>query len=612
MDSRIIERIPWRDFLYLLLLLVTLGATSSAHARQPLELLESVGHYPLTSQLEYLEDPNGKLQLGDVFDSDAFLPPLRGIPNFGFTRSTYWFRIPLTRSSDSTETWLIEIGYPPLDDIALYLTDRQGRTLYEARGGDAHPFATWPIEHHHFTVPLPIPGNEQSWLYLRVQTEGSLQLPATIWSDVNFIESMRGAQHLLGLYYGILLSMLLYNLLLYTSIRDSTYLYYVLYIGAYALFQLSLNGLAFEYLWPNATAWANRAVPFFIAAAMLGMIKLARSFLQTATQLPRADKVLRVCNTAFAVLAVFSLFAPYNWAIIPATASAVIIPIIVFAISGKMLLRGHRPARYFLAAFGVLLLGVLLYGLKTFHALPTNLVTEHALQIGSALEMILLSLALGDRLKVMREEQERMEREAKLMLEARVAERTAELHHALVELESANLTLKERNTIDGLTGARNRQFLDDTLEAEWRRAHRDQTPLSVLLLDIDYFKDVNDNYGHQCGDVALQRVAATIEGLLHRAGDTLGRYGGEEFMVILPNTSLEGARALAEKIRQQISRLSLEHNGENFSLTVSIGAASIVPDAPASPEALAELIGSADAALYRGKSRGRNRVELAS
>ena len=160
---------------------------------------------------------------------------------------------------------------------------------------------------------------------------------------------------------------------------------------------------------------------------------------------------------------------------------------------------------------------------------------------------------------------------------------------------------------DGLTAIPNRRYFDERMEEEWRRALRHQSDLSMLLLDVDHFKHFNDTYGHQSGDECLKRVAATVASCLPRAGDVVARYGGEEFAVILPGTDDEGARAVAERIRQAIEDLALPNpvrNGGKF-VTASIGLASI---RPVESDRIEALIGAADNALYRAKRAGRNRV----
>jgi diguanylate cyclase (GGDEF)-like protein len=176
----------------------------------------------------------------------------------------------------------------------------------------------------------------------------------------------------------------------------------------------------------------------------------------------------------------------------------------------------------------------------------------------------------------------------------------------MTDEKKAQIALQHLATRDGLTGLANRRCFDDTLQAEWQRALRQQQALSLLMVDVDNFKLYNDTYGHMGGDECLKRVAGAVASEM-RANDLVARYGGEEFAVILPNQSLKGASIVAERIRRRVEQLHLPKHADSRPVTVSIGAATALP----SPEAeLSQLVSTADAALYRAKHMGRNRISL--
>lgn len=181
------------------------------------------------------------------------------------------------------------------------------------------------------------------------------------------------------------------------------------------------------------------------------------------------------------------------------------------------------------------------------------------------------------------------------------------------ELETANEALKRLSTLDSLTGIANRRRFDDAFHLEWRRAARKRAPISVLLIDIDFFKPFNDAYGHPAGDDALKRVAEEMQHNLNRAADLVARYGGEEFVVLLPDTDVEQARIIAERLRRRIAALEIEHQASSFGrITVSIGAAAGIGDR--NLQHADALVSAADVALYEAKRGGRNcvRVKAAS
>jgi diguanylate cyclase (GGDEF)-like protein len=186
--------------------------------------------------------------------------------------------------------------------------------------------------------------------------------------------------------------------------------------------------------------------------------------------------------------------------------------------------------------------------------------------------------------------------------------REQELLKLTQRLEELNQMLQRLSSLDGLTGIANRRHFDLVLKQEWRRAIRDATPLSLVLIDVDFFKAYNDTYGHQMGDDCLKRVTDSLKGVVKRPTDLIARYGGEEFVVLLPKTDIEGASALAEEMRTGVEALGIAHARSQVTdrVTISLGVATIVPNRDSSST---ELVAEADQALYRAKQEGRNRVK---
>jgi diguanylate cyclase (GGDEF)-like protein len=189
-------------------------------------------------------------------------------------------------------------------------------------------------------------------------------------------------------------------------------------------------------------------------------------------------------------------------------------------------------------------------------------------------------------------------------------QKNRELTETRRQLEHRNRDLERISALDTLTQIANRRRFDSVLRQEWRRSARDESPLSLVFCDIDYFKRFNDTYGHQAGDECLVRVAQAMEETLNRPADLVARYGGEEFIALLVDTGIEGARMLAERMRARVEALRVEHRASAVAshLTVSLGVASIVPRPALRPEDLVDL---ADRALYAAKEGGRNRVVAA-
>lgn len=195
----------------------------------------------------------------------------------------------------------------------------------------------------------------------------------------------------------------------------------------------------------------------------------------------------------------------------------------------------------------------------------------------------------------------------------RAMQRIIQMRYSLLvltrKLDTANQELRRLTSLDGLTGITNRRHFDDTLNREWRRSMRQGAEFSVVMCDVDHFKEYNDRLGHQEGDDCLRKVAAALVAAMDRGGDLVARYGGEEFVAILPETSLAGAGIVAERMRDAVAALEIAHPGSPFGhVTISLGVASGVAMPETDPR---QLITAADRALYEAKHAGRNCVHIA-
>lgn len=220
----------------------------------------------------------------------------------------------------------------------------------------------------------------------------------------------------------------------------------------------------------------------------------------------------------------------------------------------------------------------------------------------------------GDTLKAMPRIVERGLREWGHIVKQKKAEEelkrlNEELLNVNKELTLVNKKLEQLANFDALTGVANRRSFMKIYEDEWKRAERNKLCLSLIMIDVDFFKAYNDNYGHQAGDECLQKIAALLQNELSRPGDFLARYGGEEFVVILPGIPLEGTSAVAERLRKIIESDRISHAVSTISdyITISLGTATTTPSNKKKPSS---LIAAADEALYKAKRNGRNRVEI--
>ena len=596
----------WRDAAHAALCFIALAfAAALPRSADAVDLVRGQDRVSLANDLGYLYDPDGVLTPEAVRTRpDRFERVPRWPPTFGFSKGAHWFHLRVRNASHPEPDWVLAIRYALLDHADLYLYKPDG-TAQTHLSGDRVPFKQRALDHRHFTYFLTLDVGDEADLYLRVASESSVQVPLELTTERAFLEPADREHLALGIYYGVMLGLFLYNLILFFALRDRTILLYVLYVGTFALGQYALNGLAFQQFWPDSPDWANNVVLLSVAASVVAMLAFSRDFLDLKRRLPRLDLLFIGAMVAYGVIVLLIPVLGYSVTIRIETAIVLVMAAVILYAGWRVFLTGYRPARNFLIAWTTLLAGIFAFAAVSFGLLPKNLFTEYGIQIGSAAEMVLLSFALADRINALREENARIQRDAQEQLEFRVIERTRDLDDANRQLQAVNRMLQDFSLRDGLTGAYNRRYFDQALTEMWARARAEHRPISLVMVDIDHFKRINDEHGHLFGDDCLRGVGQTLTMQLKRSEERVVRYGGEEFFVLLPDVGETEAAARAEQIRAAVAALEIPCKGLMKRLTVSVGVATFHPETAL---AHADLLQITDRALYEAKRQGRNRV----
>lgn len=596
------------------LLLVALAALAAiawpAAAQSTLELDSASREVALAPFTAYYHDRDGKLDLDAARRLQArggFRPVPNGNSSFGFQPGAFWFHITTVNHSAEVPRWLLVQGFALSDRLDVYTQPRNGGAPTHQAGGDSQPFSARAIRYRHPNFWIDLPQGEPVDIYVRVRSESSMQVPLTLYTPTAFTELARDAQLGIGLYYGILLALFFYNLVLWLTLRDASYFWYLFHICAFGLVLLTLNGLGFEYLWPRSPWMADHSVPLSICLAQVGMQQFARNFLGLQQRWRFGDRIGLAMIGFFVVLGIVATQVPYRIAT-PIASAAVFVSIAWIAVETIVVLRrGYKPARLFLLAWSAFLLGTGMFAAIAFDLLPKIFITEYGVQIGSALEMLLLSVALGYRYAALRNENERVVREAKDQLEHKVEQRTTELRSALAQLEDVHARLRETAQRDGLTGLHNRSHFREAFEALLHRSRRQSRPLVLMMIDLDHFKQINDHHGHLVGDECLRWAAGLIAQCLIPQHALLARFGGEEFVAVLPDHDLASGARVAEELRARLSSQPCPSRSHDIPVTASIGVYEITPDSDMGVEAALQF---ADQALYLAKAEGRDCVRV--
>lgn len=556
-------------------------------------------------QLQYLEDREESYGPEQILHDGLHWRELVD-DNFsqGFNRSAWWLKFSIANPTAHSQERLLEIGYPMLDQVHVYVYSG-GRQISQFLLGDKLPYSMRPLDHHHFIIPVNWEPRQSLDFLIYVKSSGSVYAPLTLWKRSAFISYDSKRTFGQSLYLGALGIFVIYNLLLFLAVKDRSYLYFVCAEGFVLLFLSSRMGLTFRYLWPNAIIWNDRAIPVCIS----GVFLFAALFLNKIFRLNEVSKSWERASLGFAGLGLLCMgvafILPYHTALKLALIYSSISICSAFIAGGLCWRRGISAARLYTSAFAITLICFMPIMLSVADLVPLNYVTAYAHYVGAMVGALMLSFALTERIN----DDRRLRSEAQQLELDTTTRANTELERIIQERTHEKQVLNERlwllSNTDQLTGVKNRRYLDQCLAEECSRSEEKKRSVAVVLIDIDFFKRVNDTYGHAAGDACLSEVARRLAASVMRPGDEVARYGGEEFCVVLPEIDAKGALTVAERMRKAIASLPFCYEDCDLDVTISIGVAAIIPGPGRGPDHVLQL---ADQALYVAKENGRNRV----
>lgn len=496
-------------------------------------------------------DPAGTLDMKQALGrTKLFQENKNPVPNFGFSNEVYFVYFEIVNEGPPQNA-ILHINYAPLDKISLLVVE----TGEAMQAGDRVAFSSRPVLHRTPAFPITLPSGKKRSILLRFESQGTMEFPILLMQEATFRDRIHEEQMVLGLYYGMIIVLIVYNLILFFLVRDPGYFYYLLYVAGYGLIQMILNGLAFEYLWPDSPQWNNISLPFSIGWAFLFGILFARHFLNSKRYAPYMDRILAGLMVLLSLQMPASFFVSYNSAIRASAFLVLLFALSVFLTAVKCVLAGNRPARFFLMAWFSLLLGVSVYSLKGLGVLPSNILTENMLQVGSALEMCLLSLGLGDRLHTMGREREEARRSE---LEALQREQQLRLVSARLEIELLKKNLQPHFLLNSLNAAS--VWLGENPEAARRL-------LEALAEEMRIILDVSSRQWISLDtEVALCRAHLDVMGLRQEKSFTLHCEPAESGELIPPlvlHTIIENGISHGFRARDSGNFYVMRHRDEN-------------------------------------------------
>lgn len=385
-----------------------------------------------------------------------FIPSKSANPNLGINKFSVWVAFSIQNLSNRSH-YLLDIAYPLLDDVELYDVDGTGQLRSLAHLGSFQAFKHRTYQSTNYIFDLHLKSTETKQYFLRVKSSEQIILPIAVGKPDIVWERLWKENILLGLFLGVVLIMAIYNFFLFLSVRDSAYLYYVLYISFLGLTQLGIVGFNFQFLWPNSPEWESISVVLFACLSSIAVLFFSNQFLNLRANAPIIRKMLFVLLVLFVISFLLMIFGYHQFAFELMQITTSLETAVLFVASLYVLKKNYLPARYFFIAWFILLIGALIFLLKDYGILPYNLFTSNSFRLASIIEMALLSFALASRINILKKEKEmsqakelatsldneRLIREQNVVLEQKVEERTSELMEANESLQATLTHLKE-------------------------------------------------------------------------------------------------------------------------------------------------------------------------
>lgn len=486
------------------------------------------------------------------------------IPNLGYMKKDFWLKSTIKNTKSGYYIFSIETSL--IDYIDIYLV--RNKVIEDIHlSGDLRKLSIRTIPHRYTLVPINFNDKPQDIeIYIKLQSSGSIQIPMYIKEHIQSGLDLSTSSFLHGLFGGLILIMVIYNMCLFVAFKETSYLFFVLFATFTLLFQYAEYGFATEYTWGEYPVINSFLIPILIPLILMFMSLFLGSILNVKRDHKITFKLLVLLFTMNFLIFIGALLFEYNLMCELATYAAIITNpchLIIALIYAK---KGDLSVKMIALSLLSFVLGLILFSFEKLGLISSTFITANSLKFGQALEILFISIALSFKINKL-------------------------VHQA---------------SHDKLTGVPNRLGFDIKMKESFEKSQIDNSPLSLLMLDVDKFKSINDRFGHDIGDKVLIHISSIIKNVMTKHNVTVFRYGGEEFSVILSGKTSSNAVSIAEEIRKEIEKTPFHFNSAKKTFTISIGCGHYNGDNKTMH--YEDLIKHADKLLYEAKNTGRNKI----
>jgi len=563
--------------------------------------------------LAYFIEPDGTFFDIEDIQKTNFEKITNNNINLGYEKNEIWFRLDINNSTSKHQEMILELTEVYFDYVNLYRFSAGKLISYEENGLKV------PIEKRRIKEPLPsfalnIAPHETQTLYLKIKTKNhGIATAINLKKKKVFLQDIHTKKYLYFAYFVMLATIILYNLIYYLYFKDQIYFHYIVYITLFSLWVANYKGLIISFSNTQLYHELQIIIPIFF----ISLFYFSQAILETKQKYPALHKWMNGMIALSLVTVLYMLVNKENSLFLFNIISIVLLLILIG--STLWYLKKTPFHLLYLLALGTFVSGMMILALMTLGFIAYNYWLSNLVVLLSIVEIGLFSLLFVYRINLIRRQSlksrekllEQQKTESTRLFHA-VAEKTKELKQAKKELElelqkKAKLEkhLQHLASTDPMTELYNRRAFFEISDLEVSGAKIDKEKLTCLLIDIDHFKNINDTYGHDAGDIVITSVAKMMISNT-RDKDHIGRIGGEEFAILMPKTDADAAYLIADRLRENISRHAISiHNHHTLKVTVSIGLSSLNHH---SEETIHTLLKRADNALYQAKNNGRNQV----